>query len=193
MTITLLLNSEGKKMGKTSNGAVWLDPEKTSPFEFFQYWRNVGDQDVLKCIRMLTFLPLEQIDEMDSWEGSKLNDAKEILAYELTKLVHGEEEAEKAKTASHALFAGGGDDSNMPTTKFTDDMLNDGVINIMDAMMTCKLAASKSEARRLITQGGVSVNDEKVTAIDFQITKEMLTEGIKIKKGKKTFHKAIFE
>ena len=193
MTITLLLNSEGKKMGNTSNGAVWLDPEKTSPFEFFQYWRNVGDQDVLKCIRMLTFLPLEQIDEMDSWEGSKLNDAKEILAYELTKLVHGEEEAEKAKTASHALFAGGGDDSNMPTTKFTDDMLNDGVINIMDAMMTCKLAASKSEARRLITQGGVSVNDEKVTAIDFQITKEMLTEGIKIKKGKKTFHKAIFE
>lgn len=193
MTITLLLNSEGKKMGKTSNGAVWLDPEKTSPFEFFQYWRNVGDQDVLKCIRMLTFLPLEQIDEMDSWEGSKLNDAKEILAYELTKLVHGVEEAEKAKTASHALFAGGGDDSNMPTTKFTDDMLNDGVINIMDAMMTCKLAASKSEARRLITQGGVSVNDEKVTAIDFQITKEMLTEGIKIKKGKKTFHKAIFE
>ena len=193
MTITLLLNSEGKKMGKTSNGAVWLDPEKTSPFEFFQYWRNVGDQDVLKCIRMLTFLPLEQIDEMDSWEGSKLNDAKEILAYELTKLVHGEEEAEKAKTASHALFAGGGDDSNMPTTKFTDDMLNDGVINIMDAMMTCKLAASKSEARRLITQGGVSVSDEKVTAIDFQITKEMLTEGIKIKKGKKTFHKAIFE
>ena len=193
MTITLLLNSAGKKMGKTSNGAVWLDPEKTSPFEFFQYWRNVGDQDVLKCIRMLTFLPLEQIDEMDSWEGSKLNDAKEILAYELTKLVHGEEEAEKAKTASHALFAGGGDDSNMPTTKFTDDMLNDGVINIMDAMMTCKLAASKSEARRLITQGGVSVNDEKVTAIDFQITKEMLTEGIKIKKGKKTFHKAIFE
>ena len=193
MTITLLLNSEGKKMGKTSNGAVWLDPEKTSPFQFFQYWRNVGDQDVLKCIRMLTFLPLEQIDEMDSWEGSKLNDAKEILAYELTKLVHGEEEAEKAKTASHALFAGGGDDSNMPTTKFTDDMLNDGVINIMDAMMTCKLAASKSEARRLITQGGVSVNDEKVTAIDFQITKEMLTEGIKIKKGKKTFHKAIFE
>ena len=193
MTITLLLNSEGKKMGKTSNGAVWLDPEKTSPFEFFQYWRNVGDQDVLKCIRMLTFLPLEQIDEMDSWEGSKLNDAKEILAYELTKVVHGEEEAEKAKTASHALLAGGGDDSNMPTTKFTDDMLNDGVINIMDAMMTCKLAASKSEARRLITQGGVSVNDEKVTAIDFQITKEMLTEGIKIKKGKKTFHKAIFE
>ena len=142
---------------------------------------------------MLTFLPLEQIDEMDSWEGSKLNDAKEILAYELTKLVHGEEEAEKAKTASHALFAGGGDDSNMPTTKFTDDMLNDGVINIMDAMMTCKLAASKSEARRLITQGGVSVNDEKVTAIDFQITKEMLTEGIKIKKGKKTFHKTIYE
>lgn len=191
MTITLLLNSEGKKMGKTANGAVWLDANKTSPFEFFQYWRNVGDNDVLKCIRMLTFLPLEQIDEMDSWEGAKLNEAKEILAYELTKMVHGEEEAEKAKTASHALFAGGGDDSNMPTTTITSDLLTDGSIGIMDLMVVCKLAASKSEARRLVTQGGVFVNDEKVQGIDFVITEEMLKEGTKIRKGKKTFHKAI--
>ncbi len=193
MTITLLLNSEGKKMGKTANGAVWLDPNKTSPFEFFQYWRNVGDNDVLKCIRMLTFLPLEQIDEMDSWEGAKLNEAKEILAYELTKLVHGEEEAEKAKTASHALFAGGGDDSNMPTTNITEDQLNDGSIGIMDLMVACKLVASKSEARRLVQQGGVFVNDEKIAAIDFAVTKDMLKDGIKIRKGKKTFHKAIME
>lgn len=193
MTITLLLNSEGKKMGKTANGAVWLDPNKTSPFEFFQYWRNVGDNDVLKCIRMLTFLPLEQIDEMDSWEGAKLNEAKEILAYELTKLVHGEEEAEKAKTASHALFAGGGDDSNMPTTNITEDRLNDGAIGIMDLMVACKLVASKSEARRLVQQGGVFVNDEKIAAIDFTVTKDMLKDGVKIRKGKKTFHKAIME
>lgn len=191
MTITLLLNSEGKKMGKTANGAVWLDANKTSPFEFFQYWRNVGDNDVLKCIRMLTFLPLEQINEMDSWEGAKLNDAKEILAYELTKMVHGEEEAEKAKTASHALFVGGGDDSNMPTTTITSDLLKDGGIGIMDLMVVCKLAASKSEARRLVTQGGVFVNDEKVQGIDFVVTEEMLKEGTKIRKGKKTFHKAI--
>ena len=193
MTITLLLKSEGKKMGKTANGAVWLDPNKTSPFEFFQYWRNVGDNDVLKCIRMLTFLPLEQIDEMDSWEGAKLNEAKEILAYELTKLVHGEEEAEKAKTASHALFAGGGDDSNMPTTNITEDQLNDGAIGIMDLMVACKLVASKSEARRLVQQGGVFVNDEKIAAIDFAVTKDMLKDGVKIRKGKKTFHKAIME
>lgn len=193
MTITLLLNSEGKKMGKTANGAVWLDPNKTSPFEFFQYWRNVGDNDVLKCIRMLTFLPLEQIDEMDSWEGAKLNEAKEILAYELTKLVHGEEEAEKAKIASHALFAGGGDDSNMPTTNITEDQLNDGSIGIMDLMVACKLVASKSEARRLVQQGGVFVNDEKIAAIDFAVTKDMLKDGVKIRKGKKTFHKAIME
>ena len=193
MTITLLLNSEGKKMGKTANGAVWLDPNKTSPFEFFQYWRNVGDNDVLKCIRMLTFLPLERIDEMDSWEGAKLNEAKEILAYELTKLVHGEEEAEKAKTASHALFAGGGDDSNMPTTNITEDQLNDGAIGIMDLMVACKLVASKSEARRLVQQGGVFVNDEKIAAIDFAVTKDMLKDGVKIRKGKKTFHKAIME
>ena len=190
MTITLLLNSEGKKMGKTAGGAVWLDANKTSPFEFFQYWRNVGDQDVLKCIRMLTFLPLEEIDAMDNWEGAKLNEAKEILAYELTKMVHGEEEAQKAKTASHALFAGGGDDSNMPTTTLTADNLTDGTIGIMDLMVVCGLTASKSEARRLVTQGGVFVNDEKVAAIDFKVDEAMLKEGVKIRKGKKTFHKA---
>lgn len=180
-------------MGKTANGAVWLDPNKTSPFEFFQYWRNVGDQDVLKCIRMLTFLPLEQIDEMDKWEGAQLNEAKEILAYELTKMVHGEEEADKAKTASHALFAGGGDDSNMPTTEFTKDMLTDGRIGIMDAMVACKLTASKSEARRLVQQGGVFVNDEKVAAIDFVLTEDMLKDSVKIRKGKKTFHKIVLK
>ena len=193
MTITLLLNSEGKKMGKTANGAVWLDPNKTSPFEFFQYWRNVGDQDVLKCIRMLTFLPLEQIDEMDKWEGAQLNEAKEILAYELTKMVHGEEEANKAKTASYALFAGGGDDSDMPTTEFTEDMLTNGGIGIMDAMVACKLTASKSEARRLVQQGGVFVNDEKVMAIDFVLTEDMLKDSVKIRKGKKTFHKIVLK
>ena len=193
MTITLLLNSEGKKMGKTASGAVWLDPSKTTPFEFFQYWRNVGDDDVLKCIRMLTFLPLEQIDEMDKWEGSKLNEAKEILAYELTALVHGEEEAAKAKTASHALFAGGGDDSNMPTTELRADQLTDGAIGIMDLMMACGLTKTKSEARRLIQQGGVSVDGEKVASIDAKITEEQLKNSIKIRKGKKVFHKAVMK
>ncbi len=193
MTITLLMNSEGKKMGKTAKGAVWLDPNKTTPFEFFQYWRNVADSDVLKCIRMLTFLPLEQIDAMDSWEGSQLNEAKEILAYELTKLVHGEEEAEKAKTASHALFAGGGDDSNMPTTTITADQLTDGAIGILDLLDVCKLSPSRSESRRLIQQGGVLVDDVKVDSIDTKITAEQLTTGIKIRKGKKVFHKAIME
>lgn len=193
MTITLLMNSEGKKMGKTAKGAVWLDPKKTSPFEFFQYWRNVGDQDVLKCIRMLTFLPLEEIDKMDQWEGSQLNQAKEILAYELTKLVHGEEEAEKAKTASHALFAGGVDDSNMPTTELTADQLTEGIINIMDLMLACKLVPSKSEARRLIQQGGVLVDDNKVTDIGYAVTEEQLKASVKIRKGKKTFHKAIMQ
>ena len=147
-------------MGKTAKGAVWLDPEKTSPFEFFQYWRNVSDADVLKCIRMLTFLPLEQIDEMDTWEGSKLNEAKEILAYELTKLVHGTEEAEKAREASHALFAGGGDDSNMPSTQIMPEQLTDGTIGILDLMDACHLAQSRSEARRLISQGGVFADDQ---------------------------------
>ncbi len=191
MTITLLLNSEGKKMGKTASGAVWLDPNKTSPFEFYQYWRNVGDDDVLKCIRMLTFLPLEQIDEMDSWEGSQLNRAKEILAFELTKLVHGEEEAVKAETAAKALFAGGGDDSNMPTTEIAAEVLTDGTIGILDLLLLCELVPSKGEARRLVQQGGVAVDDVKVMSIDEKITADKLRDGVKIKKGKKIFHKAI--
>ena len=193
MTITLLMNSEGKKMGKTAKGAVWLDPNKTSPFEFYQYWRNVGDQDVLKCIRMLTFLPLEQIDEMDKWEGSQLNRAKEILAYELTKLVHGEEEANKAKAAAKALFAGGSDDSNMPTTELTEDQLTDGKIAILDLMLACQLIPSKGEGRRLVQQGGVMVNEEKVESIDASYTAEQLKEGLKIRKGKKVYHKAILK
>ena len=193
MTITLLMNSEGKKMGKTAKGAVWLDPNKTSPFEFYQYWRNVGDQDVLKCIRMLTFLPLEQIDEMGKWEGSQLNRAKEILAYELTKLVHGEEEANKAKAAAKALFAGGSDDSNMPTTELTEDQLTDGKIAILDLMLACQLIPSKGEGRRLVQQGGVMVNEEKVESIDASYTAEQLKEGLKIRKGKKVYHKAILK
>ena len=191
MTITLLLNSEGKKMGKTAKGAVWLDPNKTSPFEFYQYWRNVEDSDVLKCIRMLTFLPLEQINEMDTWEGSQLNTAKEILAYELTKLVHGKEEAEKAQASAKALFVGGGDDANMPTTELTADQLADGKIGILNLMVACKLAGSNGEARRLVQQGGVFVNDEKVPDHTFAVTEAMLKEGVKIRKGKKVFHKAI--
>ena len=193
MTITLLMNSEGKKMGKTAKGAVWLDPNKTSPFEFYQYWRNVGDADVLKCIRMLTFLPLAEIDAMDHWEGSQLNKAKEILAYELTKLVHGEAEAEKAQTAAQALFGAGSDDSNMPTTTLTQDALTDGGMNILDLLVVCGLAASKSEARRLVQQGGVSVDGEKITAIDAVIPQDQLAAGAKIKKGKKVYHKAILQ
>ncbi|MBQ7256001.1 MAG: tyrosine--tRNA ligase [Oscillospiraceae bacterium] len=193
MTITLLLNSEGKKMGKTASGAVWLDPNKTSPFEFYQYWRNVGDQDVLKCIRMLTFLPLAQIDEMDKWEGSQLNRAKEILAYELTALVHGEEEAKKAETAAKALFAGGGDDSNMPTTELSADQLTDGAIGIMDLLTICELVPSRGEGRRLIQQGGLTVDDEKVTSIDAKFTAEQLKTGIKLRKGKKVYHKAVLK
>ena len=193
MTITLLMNSEGKKMGKTAKGAVWLDPNKTTPFEFYQYWRNVGDADVLKCIRMLTFLPLEQIDEMDKWEGSQLNRAKEILAYELTKLVHGEEEAIKAEAAAKALFAGGSDDSNMPTTELTEDQLTDGKIAILDLMLACKLVPSKGEGRRLVQQGGVMVNEEKVESIDASYTAEQLKEGLKIRKGKKVYHKALLK
>ncbi len=193
MTITLLMNSEGKKMGKTAKGAVWLDPNKTTPFEFYQYWRNVGDADVLKCIRMLTFLPLEQIDEMDKWEGSQLNRAKEILAFELTKLVHGEEEAVKAEAAAKALFAGGSDDSNMPTTELTEDQLTDGKIAIFDLMLACKLIPSKGEGRRLVQQGGVMVNEEKVESIDASYTAEQLKEGLKIRKGKKVYHKALLK
>ena len=193
MTITLLLNSEGKKMGKTASGAVWLDPNKTTPFEFYQYWRNVGDDDVLKCIRMLTFLPLEQIDEMDKWEGSQLNRAKEILAFELTKLVHGEEEAQKAEAAAKALFAGGSDDSNMPTTELTEDQLTDGSIAILDLMLACKLVPSKGEGRRLVQQGGVMVNEEKVSSIDASFTAEQLRQGLRIRKGKKVYHKAVLK
>ncbi len=191
MTITLLLNSEGKKMGKTAKGAVWLDPNKTSPFDFYQYWRNVEDSDVLKCIRMLTFLPLEQIDEMDSWKDAKLNEAKQILAFELTKLVHGEEEALKAQAAAKALFSGGGDDANMPTTQITADKLVDGKIGILNLMVTCGLAPSNKQARLLVEQGGVLVNDEKVPSPQFTVTEEMLKAGVKIRKGKKIFHKAI--
>ena len=191
MTITLLLNSEGKKMGKTASGAVWLDPNKTTPFEFYQYWRNVEDADVLKCIRMLTFLPLEQIDAMSDWKDAQLNTAKEILAYELTKLVHGEEEADKAQAAAKALFVGGGDDANMPTTEIVADALNDGKIGILNLMVACGLAGSNGEARRLVQQGGVFVNDEKVPDHTFAVTEAMLKDGVKIRKGKKVFHKAI--
>ncbi|NCE64280.1 tyrosine--tRNA ligase [Pseudoflavonifractor sp. 524-17] len=190
MTITLLLTSEGKKMGKTQAGAVWLDPEKTSPYDFYQYWRNVDDADVLKCLRMLTFLPLEQIDEMDRWEGAQLNTAKEILAFELTKLIHGEEEAAKAQSAAQALFAGGSDKSNMPSTTLTGEELTDGSIGILDLMLKCGLVPSKKEARRLIEQGGVSVNGEKISSVDTAFTAQQLQgEGIEIKKGKKVYHR----
>ena len=191
MTITLLLNSEGKKMGKTAKGAVWLDPNKTTPYEFYQYWRNVEDADVMKCIRMLTFLPLEQINEMDSWKDAKINQAKEILAFELTKLVHGEEEAAKAQTAAKALFVGGGDDANMPTTQVPAEKLQDGKIGILNLMVACGLAPSNKQARQLVEQGGVFVNDEKVPNPQFVVTEDMLKEGVKIRKGKKVFHKAV--
>ena len=192
MTINLLLNSEGKKMGKTQSGAVWLDPNKTSPFDFFQYWRNVADSDVLKCIRMLTFLPLEQIDEMDKWEGAKLNEAKEILAYELTKLVHGEEEAKKAKEASHALFAGGGVSAHMPTVEVTADDLYNDKLDIMAVLVKASLCESRSDARRAVQQGGVSVDGEKVTAISTSYTlAEFAGEGKVVKRGKKKFAKVI--
>ena len=194
MTITLLTDSQGNKMGKTAGNAVWLDPNKTTPFEFYQYWRNVGDADVMKCVRMLTFLPLEQIDEMDTWKDARINQAKEILAYELTKMVHGEEEADKAQAAAKALFASGsGDDDNMPTTELTPDQLTDGQIGILSLMVACKLASSNKEARTLVTQGGVLVNDEKVPAPTFMVTEAMLKDGVKIRKGKKVFHKAILK
>ena len=190
MTITLLLNSEGKKMGKTQSGAVWLDPNKTSPYDFYQYWRNVGDADVLKCIRMLTFLPLEQIDAMDSWEGSQLNKAKEILAYELTALVHGEEEAKKAEAAAKVLFGGDGVSENMPKTELQNTDFSDGKIGVIDLLVKGALAASRGEARRLIDQGGVSVDGEKVPNIDYSVSKDMFDKGyIILKKGKKVYHK----
>ena len=192
MTITLLTDSQGHKMGKTAGNAVWLDPKKTSPYEFYQYWRNVADSDVLKCIRMLTFLPLEQIDEMDKWEGSQLNKAKEILAYELTKLVHGEDEANKAQDAARALFGGGADSADMPSTSLSADDFADGKISVIDILVKAGLAKSKSEARRLIEQGGVSVNDEKVKNLDFSLSAdEIAADPAIIKKGKKIFHKIV--
>ncbi len=190
MTITLLLNSEGKKMGKTASGAVWLDPNKTSPFEFYQYWRNVGDEDVLKCIRMLTFLPLEQIDEMDKWEGSQLNRAKEILAYELTALVHGEGEARKAEESAKALFGAGGNNANMPTSTLTDADFENGSINILSMLVATGLCPSRGEARRLVQQGGVTIDDVKVASIDESLARERFEgEGVIVRKGKKVFHR----
>ena len=186
MTITLLMNSQGKKMGKTASGAVWLDKNKTSVYDFYQYWRNVEDDDVLKCIRMLTFLPLEEIEKMESWQGAELNKAKEILAYELTALVHGKEEAEIAQQSAKALFAGGGDDSNMPTTKLT---LEGDDISIIDVLVETKLCASRGEAKKLIQQGGVSIEEQKITDLGLRLTKEELATGVKIKKGKKIYHK----
>ena len=189
MTITLLLNSEGKKMGKTANGAVWLDPKKTSPFEFYQYWRNVGDQDVLKCIRMLTFLPLEQIDEMDSWQGEQLNKAKEILAFELTSLVHGEEEAAKAQETARNLFSGAVDSEHMPSTQLSAEQLQDGQIGLLTVLSAAKLVGSNREARQLIQQGGIMVDGTKVTDPAMHLTEEALKKGVIIKKGKKIYHK----
>ena len=191
MTITLLLNSEGKKMGKTAAGAVWLDPNKTSPYDFYQYWRNVDDADVLKCIRMLTFLPLEEIEEMDKWEGAQLNKAKEILAYELTALVHGTEEAEKAQTAAKEIFVSGGAAANMPTTTLTDADFTDGQIGVLTLLVKCGLASSNGEARKLVQGGGVSLNGEKVADFKQQLAKDFFNEECMIKKGKKTFHKAV--
>ena len=190
MTITLLMNSEGKKMGKTANGAVWLDPNKTTPFEFYQYWRNVDDADVMKCIRMLTFIPLDEIRAMDKWDDSRINEKKEILAFELTALVHGKDEADKARATSRSLFSGAGDDENMPTTALTADKLTDGGIGILDLMVACALAASKGEARRLVQQGGVTLDGEKVTDIALTVSAEQLKAGVKLRKGKKVFHRA---
>jgi len=189
MTITLLLNSEGKKMGKTAAGAVWLDKNKTTPFEFFQYWRNVDDADVMKCIKMLTFIPIEEIKEMETWDDSRINEKKEILAYSLTELVHGKEEADIARNTSHALFSGEGNDENIPSTKITLEN-NENEKGILDILVLCDLAKSKGEARRLIEQGGITVNGEKVTNVLTVFSKEDLTNGLKIKKGKKVFHKA---
>ena len=190
MTITLLLNSEGKKMGKTASGAVWLDPNKTTPYDFYQYWRNVGDSDVLKCIRMLTFLPLEQIDEMDKWEGSQLNRAKEILAYELTALVHGEEEAKKAEESAKALFGAGGNNANMPTSVLTDADFENGDINVLSMLVTTGLCPSRGEARRLVQQGGVTIDDVKVASIDESLARERFEgEGVIVRKGKKVYHR----
>ncbi|WP_455192101.1 tyrosine--tRNA ligase [Gemmiger sp.] len=191
MTITLLTDSQGKKMGKTAGNAVWLDPNKTSPFEFYQYWRNVGDADVLKCIRMLTFLPLEQIDEMDHWEGEHLNKAKEILAYELTKMVHGEEEAEKAQATARGLFSGAADHEHMPSTKLDAELVKDGAVGLLAAMVAAGLCGSNREARQLVQQGGVLVDGEKVTDPKAVLTVDALNKGVVIKKGKKVYHKVV--
>ena len=194
MTITLLTDSQGNKMGKTAGNAVWLDPNKTSPYDFYQYWRNVEDNDVMKCIRMLTFLPIEQIREMDGWQGSQLNQAKEILAWELTSLVHGQEEADKAQAAARALFGGGGDKASMPSTELAADQFEGGQIGVLNLLVACGLAPSKGEARRLVQQGGVSVNDEKVTDVNAVLAQELFSgEGVIIKKGKKVFHRAVLK
>ena len=192
MTITLLLNSEGKKMGKTASGAVWLDPNKTSPFEFYQYWRNVGDNDVLKCIRMLTFLPLEEIEAMDSWEGSRLNEAKDILAYELTKLVHGEAEAEAARASSRALF-GGGAEGDIPTKEMDASLLVEGKADILTLLVAAELVPSRSEARRAVEQGGVTVDGDKVTDIRAAYTEEALKAGLVLRRGKKNYKKIVLQ
>ena len=193
MTITLLTDSQGKKMGKTAGNAVWLDPNKTSPFEFYQYWRNVGDADVMKCLRMLTFFTLEELDDMAKWDDSRINEKKEKLAYHLTALVHGEEEADKAQNAARALFAGGGDAENMPTTEIPAEKLADGSIGLLELLVTCGLAASNGEARRLVQQGGISIDEKKMDAIDARISADSLKAGIKIKKGKKIFHRAVLK
>lgn len=190
MTITLLLNSEGKKMGKTASGAVWLDPEKTTPFEFYQYWRNVDDADVMKCIKMLTFIPMDKIEEIENWEDNRINEKKELLAYELTELVHGKEEADKAKEAAHALFSGNGDSANMPTTTLTADDLTDGVIGAVALLVKSGLCSSNGEAKRLVQQGGVSINDEIVDMAK-RYNADDLANGLKIRKGKKHFHKVV--
>ena len=191
MTITLLLNSEGKKMGKTANGAVWLDPNRTSPFEFYQYWRNVDDADVMKCIKMLTFIPLDEIAEIEKWDDSRINEKKELLAHELTALVHGKEEADKAREVSRSLFAGNGDDANMPSTELEESDIPEGGIGIIDLMIKCGLTASRGDARRLIQQGGVLIDGEKVSSIDMAVSLDALKNGVKLRKGKKVFHKAI--
>ncbi len=193
MTITLLLNSEGKKMGKTAKGAVWLDENKTTPFEFYQYWRNVDDADVMKCIKMLTFLTLDQIKEMEGWEDSRINEKKEILAYELTALVHGKEQADKAQASARALFSGNVDDANMPTTELSEQDFTDGKINVADLLVKCGLTQSKGEAKRLIQQGGVTVDNQKVATFDLAIEKSQIEKGVIVKKGKKIFHKVILK
>ncbi len=191
MTITLLLNSEGKKMGKTAKGAVWLDPNKTTPFEFYQYWRNIDDLDVMKCLKMLTFLPLDKIAEMEKWEDGRINEKKEILAYELTELVHGKEEAEKARDSARALFSGCVSEADMPLTQLSGENFENEKIYLSDLLVSCKLASSKGEAKRLIMQGGVSVEDEQPTDFTYSLTKEQIEKGVIIKKGKKIFHKVI--